>query len=79
MSTKKWYVVHTYSGYEEKVKATVEENVQRQGLGEKVGQILIPQEKVVKLKAGKKVESNKKFYPDISLLNLQWMIRFGIS
>ncbi len=70
MLTKKWYVVHTYSGYEEKVKATIEENVQRQGLGEKIGQILIPQEKVVKLKAGKKVESTKKFYPGYILIEL---------
>jgi len=67
---KKWYVVHTYSGYEEKVKLSIEDNVQRRGLDEKVGQVLIPSEKVVELKAGKKKESTKKFYPGYILINM---------
>jgi len=71
MSAKKWYVVHTYSGYEEKVKATLEENIQRKGLGEKITQILIPTEKVVRLKGGKKVEANKKFYPGYILIEME--------
>lgn len=66
----KWYVVHTYSGYEEKVKLSIEDNVQRRGLDEKVGQVLIPAEKVVELKAGKKKESTKKFYPGYILINM---------
>ncbi len=60
---KKWYVVHTYSGFEEKVKATIEEDVQRKGLSEKITQILIPTERALELKAGKKKETTKKFYP----------------
>ncbi len=67
---KKWYVVHTYSGFEEKVKLTIEDNVRRRGLEEKIGQILIPTEKVVELKAGKKKESTKKFYPGYILINM---------
>ncbi len=67
---KKWYVVHTYSGFEEKVKLTIEDNVRRRGLDEKIGQILIPTEKVVELKAGKKKESTKKFYPGYILINM---------
>ncbi len=67
---KNWYVVHTYSGYEEKVKLSVEDNVRRRGLEEKVGQILIPAETVVELKAGKKKESIKKFYPGYILINM---------
>jgi len=68
---KKWYVVHTYSGFEEKVKATIEENIQRKGLKDKISQILIPTEKVVKLKGGKKRETNKKFYPGYILIQME--------
>ena len=67
---KNWYVVHTYSGYEEKVKLSVEDNVLRRGLAEKIGQILIPAEKIVELKSGKKKESIKKFYPGYILINM---------
>ncbi len=67
---KKWYVVHTYSGFEEKVKLTIEDNIQRRGLEEKIDKILIPAEKVVELKAGKKKESSKKFYPGYILVNM---------
>jgi len=71
MAEKKWYVVHTYSGFEEKVKATLEENTQRKGLQGKITQMLIPTEKVVKLKAGKKQETNKKFYPGYILIEME--------
>jgi transcriptional antiterminator NusG len=67
---KKWYVVHTYSGYEEKVKLTIEDNVRRRGLDDKLGQILIPTEKVIELKSGKKKESMKKFYPGYILIEM---------
>ena len=69
--TKKWYVVHTYSGFEEKVKAALEENVQRRGLADRITQILIPTEKVVELKAGKKRETSKKFYPGYILVEME--------
>ena len=65
---KKWYVVHTYSGFEEKVKLSIEDNLQRRGLTDKIEKILIPQEKVVELKSGKKKESTKKFYPGYILI-----------
>jgi transcriptional antiterminator NusG len=52
--SKQWYVVHTYSGFEDKVKMSIEDNVQRRGLTDKLSQILIPAEKVVELKSGKK-------------------------
>lgn len=66
-----WYVVHTYSGYEEKVKAIIEDNAKRRGLSDKITQILIPTEKIVELKSGKKKESTKKFYPGYILINLE--------
>lgn len=68
---KKWYVVHTYSGFEEKVKTTLEENIQRKGLGDKITQILIPIEKVVELKTGGKQEIKRKFYPGYILIEME--------
>jgi transcriptional antiterminator NusG len=68
---KEWYVVHTYSGYEEKVKTTIEDNVKRRGLEEKISQILIPVEKVIELKSGKKRETAKKFYPGYILVQME--------
>lgn len=66
-----WYVVHTYSGYEEKVKTVIEDNVQRRGLGDKITQILIPTEKVTAVKSGKKKELSKKFYPGYILIQME--------
>src|SRR4030065_1863731 len=66
-----WYVVHTYSGYEDKVKAVIGDKAQRRGLSGKISQILIPTGKVVELKSGKKKESTKKFYPGYILINLE--------
>ncbi|TNF52804.1 transcription termination/antitermination protein NusG [bacterium] len=71
MGEKKWYVVHTYSGFEERVKATLETNIKEKNMGEKISQILIPTEKVVKLKGGKKQESSKKFYPGYILIEME--------
>jgi transcription termination/antitermination protein NusG len=67
---KKWYVVHTYSGFEEKVKLSIEEKVETQGLKDKIEKILIPTERVIELRAGKKKESDKKFYPGYILVEL---------
>jgi len=68
---KQWYVVHTYSGFEEKVKASINDNAQRRGLAEKIAQVLIPAEKVIELKAGKKKETEKKFYPGYILIEME--------
>jgi|SRR5208283_1083416 len=68
---KNWYVVHTYSGYEEKVKTSIEEKVRMKNLDEKIGRILIPTEKIVELKGKKKKESNRKFYPGYILVEME--------
>lgn len=68
---KNWYVVHTYSGYEEKTKVTLQEKIQAQHLEDKVGRILIPTEKVIELRAGKKKEADKKFYPGYILIEME--------
>ncbi len=69
--SNQWYVVHTYSGFEDKVKFAIEDNVKRRGLTEKLSQILIPSEKVIELKAGKKKEKQKKFYPGYILIEME--------
>ena len=68
---KNWYVVHTYSGFEEKVKFSIEDKVDKLGIKEKISRILIPKERVIELKAGKKKESDRKFYPGYILVEME--------
>lgn len=68
---KNWYVVHTYSGYEEKVKLTIEERRDKKDLQDRISRILIPTEKIIELKSGKKRESDKKFYPGYILVEME--------
>lgn len=67
----KWYVVHTYSGYENKVKAALEERIRSSGHPEKFGKILIPTEEVVELVRGKRRTSSRKFYPGYILVQME--------
>jgi len=67
---KNWYVVHTYSGFEEKVRLSIEEKVEALGLQERISKVLIPTERVVELRAGKKKESDRKFYPGYILVEM---------
>ncbi len=68
---KSWYAVHTYSGFEEKVKASIEERARKKGLAERIERILIPTEKVIELRGGKKREADKKFYPGYILVEME--------
>ena len=68
---KNWYVVHTYSGFEEKVKLAIEEKARLKGLEEKIFRILIPTEKVIELRGKKKKETDKKFYPGYILVEME--------
>lgn len=67
---KKWYVVHTYSGYEHKAKAALEERVKSLGKVEEFGEVLVPAEKVVELVKGRKKTSSRKFFPGYILVNM---------
>jgi len=69
-SERQWYVVHTYSGYEHKVKAALEERIRALGKPELFGEILVPSEKVVELVKGKKKTSSRKFFPGYILVNM---------
>ena len=68
---KKWYVVHTYSGYENKVKAALEEKVKTLGKEDLFGEVLVPVEKVVDMVKGVKRTASRKFFPGYILINME--------
>lgn len=70
MSNKQWYVVHTYSGFEKRVKTLLEERVRNENLHDQIGEVLIPTEDVVELKKGKKKISKKKTFPGYILIHM---------
>lgn len=65
-----WYVVHTYSGFEEKVKQSIEERVKQKHLEDRIGRILVPKERVMIVKGKSKKETDKKFYPGYILIEI---------
>jgi len=67
----RWYVVHTYSGYENKVKLALQEKARSLGLEEKIADVLIPSESVVELVKGEKRTSNRKFFPGYVLVQME--------
>ena len=70
--SKKWYVLHTYSGYENKVKANLETRIETMGLENNVFKIEIPTEKVAEIKDdGRRVESDKKVFPGYVLVKME--------
>lgn len=68
---KKWYVVRTYSGHENKVKAYLENEILLQALGEKISNVLVPSEKVFEVKDGKKKSRTKTFFPGYILVEAE--------
>ncbi len=68
---KKWYVVHTYSGYENKVKQALDEKVKSSGKQDLFGEILVPTEKVVEMVKGVKRTTSRKFFPGYILINME--------
>jgi len=67
---QRWYVVHAYSGYENKVKNALAEYVERAGLEDSFGEILVPSEEVVEIRDGKKRTSERKFFPGYVLVQM---------
>ncbi len=68
---KRWYVVHAFSGYEAKVKASLEERIERFGMQEFFGEILVPTEEVVEMRGGQQRRSERKFFPGYVLVNME--------
>ena len=69
--SKRWYVVHAYSGYEKRVKAALEERIARYGMEEHFGDVLIPTEEVVEMRAGQTRKSERKFFPGYVLVEME--------
>jgi len=67
----KWYIVHTYSGFEHRVKKSLEERIKALGQEKFFGKILVPTEQVVELKKGQKKTSSRKFYPGYILVQME--------
>ena len=70
MSEAKWYVVHTYSGYENKVKANIEKTIENRHLEEQILEVRVPMEDVIEMKNGTKRQVQKKMFPGYVLLNM---------
>src|SRR5512133_911646 len=66
----KWYIIHTYSGFERKVKESLESRIHAFGLEEKIGKVLIPTEAVTEVRGGKKYTTERMFYPGYVLVEM---------
>ena len=69
--SKRWYVVHAYSGFEKSVQRALDERIQRQGMQNFFGRVLVPVEEVVELKSGQKSISERKFFPGYVLVEME--------
>ncbi len=67
---KRWYVVHTYSGHENKVKVNLEKRIEYLGLGEKIFRVEVPQKTVTQVKQGKRTEKEEKIFPGYVLVEM---------
>lgn len=76
---KNWYVIHTYSGYENKVKANLEKRVESMNVGDKIFRVLVPMEDEVEIKDGKRKIAKRKVFPgyvlvEMSLTDESWYV-----
>ena len=67
---KRWYVVHTYSGYENKVKSNLEKRIEYMNMADKIFRIEVPQKTVTKMKDGKKTDREEKIFPGYVLVEM---------
>ena len=68
--SKRWYVVHAYSGFEKQAMRALQERIELSGFPEKFGEIIVPAEEVVEMRAGKKRRSERKFFPGYVLVEM---------
>ena len=67
----RWYVVHAYSNFEQRVKQSLEERIERYGMQDKFGEILVPTEEVVEMRDGQKRSTSRKFFPGYVLVQME--------
>ena len=70
-SARQWYIIHTYSGFENKVKQSLRQRADAYGMGDKIGEILVPTEEVMEVRDGKKISVKRKFFPGYVLVNME--------
>src|SRR5215467_13002721 len=70
-SKKRWYVIHAYSGFENYVVRALRERIPLKGLEDKFGEIIVPTEEVVEMRAGQKRKSERKFFPGYVLVEME--------
>lgn len=69
--SKRWYVVHAYSGYEKKVANALKERIELHNMQDKFGEVLVPTEEVVEMRGGQKRRSERKFFPGYVLVEME--------
>jgi len=69
--SQRWYVVHAYSNFENKVKASLEERIKLEGLEHKFGKVMVPTEEVVEMREGQRRRSERKFFPGYVLVQME--------
>ena len=69
--SKQWFIVHTYSGFESKVKESLRQRADAMGMADAIEEILIPTEEVVEVREGKKTRSTRKFFPGYVLVKME--------
>ena len=68
---KNWYIVQTFSGFEQKVSETLKEIIKSKGLNEKISEVLVPMHEVTEVKRGKRVQRKKKYFPSYVLVKME--------
>lgn len=68
---KRWYVIHVYSGFEDHVVRLMTKHIQLKGIEHRFGEIIVPKEEVVEMRAGKKCKSERKFFPGYVLVQME--------
>nr|VFK67345.1 MAG: transcription antitermination protein nusG [Candidatus Kentron sp. UNK]VFK72693.1 MAG: transcription antitermination protein nusG [Candidatus Kentron sp. UNK] len=69
--SKRWYIVHAFSGFEHQVKRLLKERIGRSGLHDRFGDVLVPTEEVVEMRGGQKRKSDRKFFPGYVLVHME--------